>query len=38
MRRADAVAPSGSAVAPGPESGLGEALNARLARAAGKLG
>ncbi|MFN9251108.1 MAG: L-threonylcarbamoyladenylate synthase [Brevundimonas sp.] len=38
LRRADAVAPSGIAVAPVPESGLGEAINDRLARAAGKIG
>jgi L-threonylcarbamoyladenylate synthase len=38
LRRADAAAPEGIAVAPVPHGGLGEAINDRLARAAGKIG
>lgn len=38
LRRADAAAPSGIAVAPVPAAGLGEAINDRLARSAGKIG
>jgi L-threonylcarbamoyladenylate synthase len=38
LRRADALAPASIAVAPIPSEGLGEAINDRLARAAGKIG
>ncbi|HEV7352796.1 MAG TPA: L-threonylcarbamoyladenylate synthase [Brevundimonas sp.] len=38
LRRADAAGPAGIAVAPVPHAGLGEAINDRLARAAGKIG
>ena len=38
LRLADAMAPAGIAVAPIPLEGLGEAINDRLARAAGKVG
>jgi L-threonylcarbamoyladenylate synthase len=38
LRRADALSPAAIAVAPIPSEGLGEAINDRLARAAGKIG
>ncbi len=38
LRAADALAPSAIAVAPIPDEGLGEAINDRLARAAGHVG
>ena len=38
LRRADAMSPAAIAVAPIPFDGLGEAINDRLARAAGKIG
>lgn len=38
LRQADASRPVGIAVAPIPAEGLGEAINDRLARAAGKIG
>lgn len=38
LRAADALRPRAIAVAPVPESGLGEAINDRLSRAAGKIG
>ena len=38
LREADALAPASIAVAPIPFQGLGEAINDRLARAAGKVG
>jgi L-threonylcarbamoyladenylate synthase len=38
LRRADALSPAAIAVAPIPSEGLGEAINDRLARAAGKVG
>ena len=38
LRAADALAPTGIAVAPIPEAGLGEAINDRLRRAAGHVG
>jgi L-threonylcarbamoyladenylate synthase len=38
LRAADARAPSGIAIAPVPTDGLGEAINDRLARAAGYIG
>ncbi len=38
LRRADALSPASIAVAPIPFDGLGEAINDRLARAAGKIG
>ncbi len=38
LRRADALSPAAIAVAPIPFDGLGEAINDRLARAAGKIG
>jgi L-threonylcarbamoyladenylate synthase len=38
LRAADALAPSGIAVAPVPDEGLGEAINDRLRRAAGLVG
>jgi len=38
LRAADRLAPTGIAVAPIPETGLGEAINDRLRRAAGHIG
>ena len=38
LRTADLVRPRAIAVAPIPEHGLGEAINDRLSRAAGKIG
>lgn len=38
LRAADRLRPSGIAVAPVPEQGLGEAINDRLRRAAGRIG
>ena len=38
LRAADARTPSGIAIAPVPTEGLGEAINDRLARAAGYIG
>ena len=38
LRAADRTAPSAIAVAPIPDSGLGEAINDRLRRAAGYVG
>jgi L-threonylcarbamoyladenylate synthase len=38
LRAADALAPTAIAVAPIPASGLGEAINDRLRRAAGHVG
>ncbi len=38
LRAADRTAPAGIDVAPIPSGGLGEAINDRLARAAGKIG
>jgi L-threonylcarbamoyladenylate synthase len=38
LRAADALAPTGIAVAPIPDKGLGEAINDRLRRAAGYVG
>jgi L-threonylcarbamoyladenylate synthase len=38
LREADRLGPEGIAVAPIPAEGLGEAINDRLARAAGKIG
>jgi L-threonylcarbamoyladenylate synthase len=38
LREADERRPSGIAVAPIPETGLGEAINDRLRRAAGDIG
>ena len=38
LRAADALRPRAIAVAPIPEIGLGEAINDRLSRAAGKIG
>jgi len=38
LRAADALAPVAIAVAPIPETGLGEAINDRLRRAAGYVG
>ena len=37
-RAADRLAPAAIAVAPIPDTGLGEAINDRLSRAAGKVG
>ncbi|MFO0540887.1 MAG: Sua5 family C-terminal domain-containing protein, partial [Phenylobacterium sp.] len=38
LREADGSRPAGIAVAPIPETGLGEAINDRLRRAAGAIG
>ena len=38
LRRADSLSPSAIAVAPIPHTGLGEAINDRLERAAGRIG
>ena len=38
LRAADSLHPAGIAVAPIPRDGLGEAINDRLERAAGKIG
>jgi L-threonylcarbamoyladenylate synthase len=38
LRAADRLKPAGIAVAPVPETGLGEAVNDRLRRAAGFVG